>query len=160
VGNDFLPHLPSLEIREGGLDMMLELYKALLPTLGGYLNPAGKPHLARVATLVRRLASAENAIFAKRAPKNRRAEETKYNFSLSFSHIPSNLKFSSICPGKRGLLQRWLDQQLQRKWPIRWGVPRVGRWGALRPCWRARSWPHVSPDSSSRAMRWRSGVLE
>jgi 5'-3' exoribonuclease 2 len=31
VGNDFLPHLPSLDIRDGGLDVLLELYAAILP---------------------------------------------------------------------------------------------------------------------------------
>ncbi|ETO29575.1 hypothetical protein RFI_07544 [Reticulomyxa filosa] len=38
VGNDFLPHLPSLDIREGALDNLIEMYKQFLPTLGGYLT--------------------------------------------------------------------------------------------------------------------------
>ena len=42
VGNDFLPHLPSLEIREGALDNLIELYKSILPKIGGYLTDNGK----------------------------------------------------------------------------------------------------------------------
>ena len=38
VGNDFLPHLPSLSIREGALDALIFIYKNILPSLGGYLS--------------------------------------------------------------------------------------------------------------------------
>ena len=34
VGNDFLPHLPSLDIRDGAIDFLMECYKELLPSLG------------------------------------------------------------------------------------------------------------------------------
>lgn len=42
VGNDFLPHLPSLDIRDGAIDFLLECYKRLLHSLGDYLTSPGK----------------------------------------------------------------------------------------------------------------------
>lgn len=35
VGNDFLPHLPSLEIREGAIDRLIKLYKDMVWKLNG-----------------------------------------------------------------------------------------------------------------------------
>ena len=48
VGNDFLPHLPTLDIRKGGIDCLLYLYKHLLPELDGYLTKEGDLVLERV----------------------------------------------------------------------------------------------------------------
>lgn len=41
VGNDFLPALPTLDISEGGLNYLIDIYKELLPQMGGYLTLAG-----------------------------------------------------------------------------------------------------------------------
>lgn len=34
VGNDFLPNLPEVHIRESGLEYLFEVYKHVLPSLG------------------------------------------------------------------------------------------------------------------------------
>ena len=47
VGNDFLPHLPSLEIRNGAIDTLCDLYKAIFGTLGGWICEGGTVHLGR-----------------------------------------------------------------------------------------------------------------
>jgi 5'-3' exoribonuclease 2 len=59
VGNDFLPHLPSLRIREGALDAIMLIYKNLLPSLDGYLTNRGKINFANVDVLFRDIAKLE-----------------------------------------------------------------------------------------------------
>ncbi len=72
VGNDFLPHIPALEIKDGAIDMLIYAYKALLPKLAGYLSDAGRVHLPRSEILLREVASHEDEVFDRR----RRREES------------------------------------------------------------------------------------
>ena len=66
VGNDFLPHLPSLEIREGAIDTLMKIWKAELPRMGGYLTNHGKVELDRAQIVMEGLAQSEDEIFQKR----------------------------------------------------------------------------------------------
>mmetsp|Transcript_8531 Transcript_8531/g.29162 ORF Transcript_8531/g.29162 Transcript_8531/m.29162 type:complete len:846 (+) Transcript_8531:124-2661(+) len=79
VGNDFLPQLPSLSIPDGGLDLLLLLYRRALPRhLGGYLtdeatrspSPAGKVDVKRVAVLLSVLGELEPEILRRRAKRD------------------------------------------------------------------------------------------
>lgn len=71
VGNDFLPHLPSLEIREGAIDTLMGIWKSSLERMGGYLTEHGKVKLDRAQIILEQLAMREDEIFRKR----REAEE-------------------------------------------------------------------------------------
>lgn len=64
VGNDFLPHLPSMEIREGALDAIILIYKHLLPSLGDYLTDGkGGLNFAKVDVLLADIAKVEEEFF-------------------------------------------------------------------------------------------------
>jgi 5'-3' exoribonuclease 2 len=47
VGNDFLPHLPSLEIRLGAINTLCDLYKGSFAKMGGFICDGGTVHLGR-----------------------------------------------------------------------------------------------------------------
>jgi 5'-3' exoribonuclease 2 len=66
VGSDFLPHLPSLEIREGAIDTLLKIWKDELPRMGGYVTNHGQLVLHRAQIILEGLAKREDDIFRKR----------------------------------------------------------------------------------------------
>ncbi|KAJ4518973.1 5'-3' exoribonuclease 2 [Exophiala dermatitidis] len=66
VGNDFLPHLPSLDIHEDGIDKLIAIWRDNLPLMGGYVTCDGNVNLARAQIILQGLAKQEDAIFKRR----------------------------------------------------------------------------------------------
>ncbi|CAJ2511028.1 Uu.00g066530.m01.CDS01 [Anthostomella pinea] len=74
VGNDFLPHLPALEIRENGIDTLTAIWRDNLPFMGGYVTKDGHVDLERAQYIFDGLAKQENAIFKRRKESEDRRE--------------------------------------------------------------------------------------
>jgi len=82
VGNDFLPHLPSLDIRDGALDYLFNVYKRLLPSLGDYITKSGgNVNLSHVDVILAEVGAIEDYVFSMKHEneerERRRREEQK-----------------------------------------------------------------------------------
>ncbi|KAF5853182.1 hypothetical protein GGP41_001734 [Bipolaris sorokiniana] len=66
VGNDFLPHLPSLEIRDQGIDLLISIWRDLAADMDDYVTKDGFPDMRRVQQILSALATREAGIFKKR----------------------------------------------------------------------------------------------
>jgi len=69
VGNDFLPHMPSLDIGDGAFDLLFGTYKAQRPTWGEgeYLTKAGEiVDASRLEAFIAVIGAAENEILEQR----------------------------------------------------------------------------------------------
>uniref|UniRef100_J3N667 Xrn1 N-terminal domain-containing protein n=1 Tax=Oryza brachyantha TaxID=4533 RepID=J3N667_ORYBR len=74
TGNDFIAHVPSLEINEGAVDLIIEVYKASFNKMGGYIVDTDKvkdKHAAflkvsRLEKFFHELSLYEEKIFQKR----------------------------------------------------------------------------------------------
>ncbi|KAI5122154.1 hypothetical protein M0805_007053 [Coniferiporia weirii] len=75
VGNDFLPHLPSLEVREGAIDTLLKIWKDELPRMGGYLTNHGSLEYERAQIILEGLAKREDEIFRRRREAEERQDQ-------------------------------------------------------------------------------------
>ena len=101
VGNDFLPHLPSLDIRENGIDTLIAIWRDNLSLMGGYLTKDGHVDLERAQFVLDGLAKQEDAIFRRRRQteekrdanaKRRKLEEQNRNSNrFSGNNDPKNL---------------------------------------------------------------------
>ena len=67
VGNDFLPCLPHLDIADGSLNLMMNIYRDLLPKMGGYLTNKADIHLNRVEVFIQEIGRREPLYFQQRA---------------------------------------------------------------------------------------------
>ncbi|XP_011881333.1 PREDICTED: 5'-3' exoribonuclease 2 homolog [Vollenhovia emeryi] len=99
VGNDFLPHLPSLEIREGAIDRLVALYKKAVYKTGGFLTDSGDVNLDRVQLIMSDLGDVEDEIFKKRQ-QNELAFKQREKIKKKRSEIISNFKPTWIPAGQ------------------------------------------------------------
>lgn len=76
VGNDFLPHLPSLEIREGAVELLISIWKSQAKTWDDYLTDSGDIDLDRVQSIMEELGKVEDITF-----KDRREGEERRRIS-------------------------------------------------------------------------------
>ncbi|XP_026332870.1 5'-3' exoribonuclease 2 homolog [Hyposmocoma kahamanoa] len=89
VGNDFLPHLPSLEIREGAVDRLVNLYKKCVYKTRGWITDSGDVNLDRVQVIMDELGHVEDEIFKRRhqnelnfKARDKAKKRQKINFAL------------------------------------------------------------------------------
>lgn len=82
VGNDFLPHLPSLEIRENAIDRLITLYKKCVYKTGGYLTDSGDVALERVEMILTDLGHVEDEIFHDRQKNEERMKARNKRMKL------------------------------------------------------------------------------
>lgn len=81
VGNDFLPHLPSLDIRDGALDYLFNVYKRILPSLGDYItNHGGQVNLSHVDVVLAEVGSIEDYVFTMKNENQEREKERRAQY--------------------------------------------------------------------------------
>merc|ERR1711970_579665 len=72
VGNDFLPHLPSLDIKEGAIDKLVGIYKKVVRDTGGYMTKNGKVNLSRVELVMKAIGRMDSIFKRRREDECRR----------------------------------------------------------------------------------------
>jgi 5'-3' exoribonuclease 2 len=96
VGNDFLPHLPSLEIRENAIDRLIKLYKNMVYDCRGWLTQDGDVFMDRVEIILIELGKVEDDIFRDRQARevrqkqNNKARRRRERAATAPIYIPQN----------------------------------------------------------------------
>ncbi|CAF1675340.1 unnamed protein product, partial [Adineta ricciae] len=117
VGNDFLPHLPSLEIRENAIDRLIDIYKSNVSKFQGYLTENGIPVMERVEVILTNIGRMEDDIFARRHENDQRQRER--NRSYNNNNQPPNKRLRSTTePAGLTQLPVWMSAPQLEPQPI------------------------------------------
>lgn len=76
-GNDFLPHMPTLDIKEGAITTLMDLYKLILPRIEGYITEKGEIHFDRLQHLVSLFGEHEDRILSNRFAQQKKGKRSK-----------------------------------------------------------------------------------
>lgn len=133
VGNDFLPHVPHLEIEGGAISLMMSNYIDLLAEWGGYLTKKERIHPDRFEQFMYHLSIYEEEHFKRRGyeeselgwklPSNNEEEEDDfYGFYYSGSATPdcavaANRKGSKAPPAEKRPMAPTGNRSFRRNHP-------------------------------------------
>ena len=100
VGNDFLPHLPTLEIREGAIDALVYLYKKYLPKMNGYITDSGHVDLSRASMIMSDISALEDEIYQRRKHKQQRQQQQRDDAQVRVDKIRADNKIRELAEKK------------------------------------------------------------
>ncbi|KAL9138281.1 MAG: hypothetical protein Q9175_000507 [Cornicularia normoerica] len=101
VGNDFLPHLPSLDIRDNGIDTLIAIWRDNIPLMGDYVTKDGHVELERAQFILDGLAKQEDAIFRRRRQTEERRDANAKRRKLEEQNRSSSQN-NTVQRGRRG----------------------------------------------------------
>eukprot|EP01038_Epipyxis_sp_PR26KG_P008756 gene8756-11830_t len=125
VGNDFLPCLPHLDIADGSLNLMMNVYKETLPNqLHGYLTNKSFIHLPRLELFLQEIARREPLYFQQRAVDEKDEVYASKNYKAHYYKV----KFG-IEPGDQKSIDKIVHSYLEGlAWVLEYYHAGCGSW--------------------------------